>query len=88
MKNGLEELTRKVKIRHTFYGQPNTDKSLVRLKSGNQFSSKDVDVNNLCRSIEDLEPEEVNVADNLSIAERNALAELKNNRDIVIKPAL
>ena len=86
MKKGLEELTRKIKIRDRFFGQPNTDKSLVKLKSTNPFSSKNVDVNNLCRSIEALEPENVNVADNLSIAERNALADL-NNSDIVIKPA-
>ena len=87
MKNGLEELTRKIKIRDTFLGQPNTDTSLVRCKSNKKFSSKNIDVNNLCRSIEVLEPEQVDIADNLSMAERNALAELKNNKDIVIKPA-
>ena len=87
MKHGLEELSRKIKIREAFFGQENTDKSLVRNKSNKTFSSKNVDVNNLCRSIESLEPEARETDDNLSAAERNALADLKNNSDIVIKPA-
>ena len=87
MKHGLEELSRKIKIREAFFGQENTDKSLVRNKSNKTFSSKNVDVNNLCRSIESLEPEDRETDDNLSAAERNALADLKNNSDIVIKPA-
>ena len=87
VKRGLEELTRKIKIREAFLGQENKDKSLVRCKSNKTFASKNIDVNNLCRSIEALEPDNIDIDDNLSVAERNALADLKQNRDIVIKPA-
>ena len=87
MKHGLEELTRRIKIREAFFGQENTDKSLVRSRSNQNFSSKNADVNNLCRTIETLEPDNRDVNDNLSAAERTALAELKRNGDIVIKPA-
>ena len=87
VKKGLEELTRKIKIRETFFGQEYTDKSLVRCKSNRPFSSKNKDVNNLCRNIEALEPEEICVDDNLSSAERSALSELKNNKNIILKPA-
>ena len=87
IKKGLEELTRKIKIREKFFDSTYTDKSLVRMKSNKSFASKNVDVNNLCRSIEALEPENVDIKDNLTIDERNALADLTNNKDIVIKPA-
>ena len=87
MKYGLEELTRRIKIREAFFGQENADKSLVRNRSKQTFSSKNIEVNNLCRSIEALEPDQRNTDDNLTVSERSALAELKRNSNIVIKPA-
>ena len=41
----------------------------------------------IIRKIESLEPDSVNYDDNLSPDERNALSNLKNNRNIIIKPA-
>ena len=87
VKNGLEQFTRKVKIREIFWGQQYTNDSLVRNKSTKTFTSKNIDVKNLVRSIEALEPEQVLTEDNLTPGERNALAELRNNPDIIIKPA-
>lgn len=87
VKNGLEQFTRKLKIRDIFWGQQFEDNSLVRNKSKKTFTSKNIDVKNLARSIEALEPEQVFVEDNLTPLERNALADLRNNPNIVIKPA-
>ena len=87
IKNDLEQFTRKLKIREVFWNSQDSDKSLVRQKSNKPINSKNEELKTIVRKIELLEPCETTVEDNLSTEERNALLELKNNTNIIIKPA-
>ena len=87
MKTDIKNLTRKLKIIDHFQGAKTTDNSLVKNPSATEFLSKNPWINDISRKLEALEPDHVSVGDNISPAEREALHQLKNDRDIVIKKA-
>ena len=87
IKNDMDQFTRRLKIREIFWDQSYSDDSLVRGKSNRHFSSNNIHLNNLIRTFDNLEPDKITGQDNLSRAERDAIKKLKNNSDIVIKPA-
>ena len=59
-----------------FYGQDNQDKSLVTNKPKKQFKSKDLELEHLVKSIENIETEYKSFNSNISTEEQEALQKL------------
>ena len=76
-----------LKLEKYFGDKENKDKSLLRSSTSKPITSKNEELNNLIRTIESLEPDNVTQEDNLTTDERIALSELMKNKDLVIKPA-
>ena len=69
-----------------FYSQDYQDESLVSNKFNKQFKSKDLEVQHLVKSIENIEAECKPFNSNTSKDEQEALEKLITNKDIIIKP--
>jgi len=85
--NDIKDFTRKVKIREVFSDKENDDISIHRNKSNKQILSNNPEINSICNFMELLEPTKHLVKDNLTQEERNALQEITNREDIIIKRA-
>ena len=64
----------------------NQDESLLSNKSNKQFKSKDLELQHLVKSIENIETEYKPFNSNISKDEQEALQKLITNKDIIIKP--
>ena len=87
MKTDVKNLTRKLKIIDRFQGAEWNDESIVKNPSAYEFASKNPWINNISKKLETLEPEHIEIPDNITPAERRALRELKNDDQIIIKKA-
>ena len=72
-------------MQEIYYGQDYQDESLVSNKSNKQFKSKDLELQHLLKSIENIETECKPFNSNISKDEQEALQELITNRNIIIK---
>ena len=72
-------------MQEIFYGLDYQDESLVSNKSNKQFKSKDLELQHLVKSIENIETEYQPFNSNISKHEQEALQKLIANKDIIIK---
>ena len=86
LKSNLREFTRKLKCREKVWGIKFEDNNLLKSKTYNPTNPSQ-ELSNIVNSIENTEPTELVNENNLSKEERNALAELTNNPNIVIQKA-
>ena len=56
-------------------------------KSKTEIPTNNMELYQLVKNIENLEPEKISPEDNLTPGERKAISDLSKNNDIVIKPA-
>ena len=87
LKNDLHSFTRKLQIEEIFYNVENTDESLVFNKSSKHFKTQDKDLLNIVNEIELLEPSYTDFKYNITLEEKNAIQELKTNKEIILKPS-
>ena len=73
-------------MQEIFYGRDYQDESLVFNKSNKQFESKDLELQHLVKSIENIQTEYKPFNSNISKNEQEALQKLKTNKEIIIKP--
>ena len=66
IKNDIEQFTRKLKVGEIFWNKENKDKSLLRSSTPKPITSKNEELNNLIRTIESLEPDNVTQEDNFN----------------------
>ena len=62
------------------------DKLIVYNKSNKQFKTKDLELEPIIKEIENIETEYTSLTSNISNEEQNALKNLTNNPDIIMKP--
>ena len=86
LKSDIFDFTRRIQMQEIFYGQDYQDESLVSNKSNKQFKSKDLELQHLVKSVENIEIEYKSFNSNISKDEQEALQKLITNKDIVIKP--
>ena len=86
-KKSTDEFTRKLKIKFAFHNTDFEDTSLCRNKSDKSINVKDGEMIEIIRKIQNIEPEGAKTEDNLTHEERNALKELQNENNVVIKEA-
>ena len=87
LKADIYDFTRRVQMKEIFHEIEYNDESLVYNKSHRQFKTKDLELSNLVKEIELLEPQyNTSFQQNLSKEERNALSNLRMNTDIILKP--
>ena len=72
-------------MQEIFYGQDYQDESLLSDKSNKHFKSKDLELQYLVKSIENIETEYKPFNSNVSKDEQEALHKLTTNKDIIIK---
>ena len=87
IKKDIAVLQKKVKLVEKFKDSNYVDKSLVK-----HSTIKDIDTDNtwvkyMVNVLDGLDPEPIETPSNVTTAERNAITELKNNKNIVIKKA-
>ena len=82
-----ETFTRKLKIIDKFANTNIEDESLCRHKSTKPIQCNNEELLKITKMIEDTQPSNIRIPDNLPKDERKALQELKNNISIVIKEA-
>ena len=87
LKSDLREFTRKLKCREKFWGIEFEDNSLLKSKTFYNPTNPSPELSNIINSIENNELIKLVNENNLSKEERNALAELTNNPNIVIQKA-
>ena len=85
LKSDIFDFTRRIQMQEIFYGQDYQDESLVSNKSNKQFKSKDLELQHLVKSIENIETEYKPFNSNISKDEQEALQKLITNKDIIIK---
>ena len=73
-------------MQEIFYGQDYQDESLVSNKSNKQFESKDLELQHLVKSIENIQTEYKPFNSNISKNEQEALQKVITNKEIIIKP--
>ena len=73
-------------MQEIFYGQDYPDESLVSNKSNKQFKSKDLELQHLVKSIENIETEYKPFNSKILKDEQEALPKLITNKDIITKP--
>ena len=73
-------------MQEIFHGQDYQDELLVSNKSNKSFKSKDLELQHLVKSTENIETEYKSFNSNISKDEQEALRKLITNKDIVIKP--
>lgn len=76
-----------MKIKFAFHNADFEDASLCRNKSDKSINVRDGEMNEIIRKIQNIEPEGATMEDNLTREERNALEELQNENNVVIKEA-
>ena len=87
-KKCTEDFTRRLKIKYKYHDTEFEDNSLCRNKSKKPIRIDDVEMKKILQKISNIEPAgNSSVEDNLNSAERNALRELQNQQNIVIKEA-
>ena len=86
-KKCTENFTRKLKIKYKYHDTEFNDNSLCRKKSTKPIRIEDEEMKQILHKIENIEPAGISTEDNLDSAERNALQELQNMENIVIKEA-
>ena len=77
--------TRRIQMQEIFYGQDYQDESLLSDKSNKHFKSKDLELQYLVKSIENIETEYKPFNSNVSKDEQETLHRLTTNKDIIIK---
>ena len=82
----LKNFTRKLTIKELFHDSE-IDESLVRNRSKKSFTSSNDHLNYVIKKIEEIDPLTITPKQNINNDERNALKELKQNQDIIIKKA-
>ena len=70
-------------MQETFYGQDDRDESLVSDKSNKQFKSKNLELQHLVKSIENIETEYKPFNSNISKDEQEALQKLKQTKTLL-----
>ena len=85
LKNDIFDFTRSIQMQEIFYGQDYQDESLVSNKSNKQFKSKDLELQHLVKSIENIETEYKPINSKISKDEQEALPKLIRNKDIITK---
>ena len=83
----MKNFTRKLKIIDHFKDKRNNDGSILKKTSVKEFRSNNPWINNIAKKLESLEPENTDVDDNVTPAERRALQQLKDDNQIIIKKA-
>ena len=73
LKSDIFDFTRRVQMQEIFYGQDYQDELLVSNKSNKQFKNKDLDLQHLGKSIENIEREYKPFNSNISNDEQEAL---------------
>ena len=73
-------------MQEIFYGQDYPDESLVSNKSNKQFKSKDLELQHLVKSIENIKTEYKPFNSTISKDKQEALQKLITNKDIITKP--
>ena len=86
LKSYIFGFIRRIQIQAIFYGQGYQDESLVSNKSNKQSRSKDSELHNLVKSIENIKTLYKPFSSNISKDEQEALQNLITNKDIIIKP--
>ena len=85
LKSDIFDFTRRIQMQEIFYGQDYQDESLVSNKSNKQFKSKDLELQHLVKSIENIETEYKPFNSKISKDEQEALPKLIRNKDIITK---
>ena len=70
-------------MQETFYGQDDRDELLVSDKSNKQFKSKNLELQHLVKSIENIETEYKPFNSNISKDEQEALQKLKQTKTLL-----
>ena len=86
LKSDICDFTRHIHMQEIFYGQDYQNESLISNKSNKQFKSKDLELQHLVKSIENIETEYKPFNSNISKDEQEALQKLRTNKGIIIKP--
>ena len=79
--------TQGLQLEEIFYEKEFNYKSIVFNKSNIQFKTKDLELENIVKEIENTETEYKFFTPSISNEEQNALKDLMNNTDIILKPA-
>ena len=87
LKIDLNEFSRKLRLREFFLDTTQESKLVQNKSSFEPPNQRNQELDEIIDEIKNIKIEKRNPKDNLSKAERNALKELKENKDIVIKEA-
>ena len=85
IKTDLKSFTKRLVIREKFWNTDFVDDSLVRNESSKNFQTSNRELNTIVENIENLNPINVEKPDNITMQERGALKEFKENKDIIVK---
>ena len=83
----LKDFSRKLIIKEIFNDIDNTDESLLRNPSKKTFYSNNDHLTKITKKIENIDTPIITPTKNITTTEREALNELKNNENIIIKKA-
>ena len=82
IKSDTKEFTRKLKLKEKFHGSKFHDDSIIKQRSNYNPKVNDKELNSIIDIIERTDPIKTSFKDNLSLAERNALEELRLGNEI------
>ena len=87
IKSDTKEFTRKLKLRERVWWIEYDDESLVKSKSNINVDTAITELSNISNKLDQIEPTINDVNDNLAKQELNALKELQEDQDLVIRRA-